>query len=72
MYLIILLILAKPLCYLEIFLGQFGSSGSIGIWAAFPCGRGKSDTFIKVIFQTPNVSLFIQIDVDSLLVLMQD
>ncbi|XP_064476739.1 sodium-dependent nutrient amino acid transporter 1-like [Ornithodoros turicata] len=39
-YLIILLIVGKPMYYLELFTGQFSNTGSISVWAAFPMSRG--------------------------------
>ncbi|CAN8028106.1 unnamed protein product, partial [Ixodes persulcatus] len=39
-YMIVLLLVGKPLYYLEMFLGQFSSSGCLGVWTAFPMGKG--------------------------------
>ncbi|XP_040061905.1 sodium- and chloride-dependent glycine transporter 1-like [Ixodes scapularis] len=43
-YMIVLLLVGKPLYYLEMFLGQFSSSGCLGVWAAFPMGKGVGVT----------------------------
>ncbi|XP_077500318.1 sodium-dependent nutrient amino acid transporter 1-like isoform X1 [Amblyomma americanum] len=43
-YLIVIALVAKPLYYLEMFVGQFSSSGSMSVWAAFPLARGVGAT----------------------------
>ncbi|KAL1480084.1 hypothetical protein MTO96_051332, partial [Rhipicephalus appendiculatus] len=43
-YLLVIALVAKPLYYLEMFVGQFSSSGSMSVWAAFPLARGVGAT----------------------------
>lgn len=43
-YLIVIVLVAKPLYYLEMFMGQFSSSGSMSVWSSFPLARGVGAT----------------------------
>lgn len=40
-YLIILVLIGRPLYFLEMVLGQFSSKGSVKLWSVVPLGRGK-------------------------------
>jgi solute carrier family 6 amino acid transporter-like protein 5/7/9/14 len=40
-YLIVLLVIAKPMYYLEVCLGQFRSGGPVHVWALSPALKGK-------------------------------
>lgn len=40
-YLIVLLLIGKPLYFLEMILGQFSSYGSVKVWAIVPLAKGK-------------------------------
>ena len=39
-YLIVLIIIGRPLYFLEMVLGQFSSSGSVEVWNVAPVARG--------------------------------
>lgn len=41
-YLIILLLIGRPLYFLEMVLGQFSSSGCVKVWNVVPIARGLS------------------------------
>ena len=45
-YLVVLLLIGKPLYFLEMALGQFSSYGSVKVWAIAPIARGDSTTLI--------------------------
>nr|XP_050031238.1 sodium- and chloride-dependent glycine transporter 2-like [Dermacentor andersoni] len=40
MYLLLSITVAKPIFCMELFLGQFSSQGSVGIWRCVPIGKG--------------------------------
>ena len=48
-YLVVLLLIGKPLYFLEMILGQFSSYGSVKVWAIVPIAKGK---FINSIITT--------------------
>ncbi|XP_075525491.1 sodium- and chloride-dependent glycine transporter 1-like isoform X2 [Dermacentor variabilis] len=39
-YVVVSLTVAKPVFFMELFLGQFSSQGSVGVWRCAPIGRG--------------------------------
>lgn len=39
-YLVVLLLIGKPLYFLEMILGQFSSYGSVKVWAIVPLAKG--------------------------------
>ncbi|KAK8768618.1 hypothetical protein V5799_014925 [Amblyomma americanum] len=39
-YVLFSLTVAKPVLFMELFLGQFSSQGSVGIWRCVPIGKG--------------------------------
>lgn len=42
-YLVVLLVIGKPLYFLEMALGQFSSYGSVKIWEAVPILKGENN-----------------------------
>lgn len=44
-YVIILILVGKPMYYMEMILGQFSSRSSVKIWALCPLLRGEWDIF---------------------------
>ncbi|KAK8761117.1 hypothetical protein V5799_027614 [Amblyomma americanum] len=46
-YLLLSLTVAKPVLFLELFLGQFSSQGSVGIWRCVPIGKGLGLYFLS-------------------------
>lgn len=46
-YLVVLVVVGKPLYYLEMIMGQFSSRGSIQVYDFAPALRGKTSLYIK-------------------------
>lgn len=46
-YIIVLILIGKPMYYLETVLGQFSSSNCVGIWALSPAMKGKNKWFFS-------------------------
>lgn len=44
-YLVVLLLIGKPLYFLEMALGQFSSYGSVKVWALAPIAKGELQWF---------------------------
>ena len=40
-YMIVLLLIGKPLYFLEMVLGQFASKGTVLVWKSVPIAKGK-------------------------------
>lgn len=40
-YLVVLLLIGKPLYFLDMILGQFSNYGSVKVWAVVPLAKGK-------------------------------
>lgn len=51
-YLIVLLVVGRPLYYLEMIIGQFSSRGSVKAFDLAPAMRGKDDMTIRFVFLT--------------------
>lgn len=47
-YLIILILIGRPLYFLEMVLGQFSSSGSVKVWSVVPLAKGRSQLLISL------------------------
>ena len=46
-YIIVLIVIGRPMYFLEMILGQFSSSGSVKVWNVVPFAKGESKIKIK-------------------------
>lgn len=54
-YLVVLLVIGKPLYFLEMAMGQFSSYGSVKVWEMVPILKGKSVGYIYCFFKATHI-----------------